>query len=138
MARPPREQLVADLRALRPASGRRGGRAGAVALSLRPPPRSARGRGHSEPETLERFWEGSAAWREVAIDPRPTGPTDGVLRGVDAEVADLLGPEASVSYGPCTRPPLERRADDWILQSGFAPQRPAGADAAAKGEGRAA
>jgi uncharacterized Zn finger protein len=90
----PREQLVADLRALRPASSRGAGASLTAADAGVSPAGPAADDGRSEPDTLERFWHGSGAWREVAIDPHPTSPPDGILRDIEADVADLLGPDA--------------------------------------------
>ena len=111
----PREQLIADLRALRPASGRGGGRAVAKArvgpaARVGPPG----GRGPSEPETLERFWDGSGTWREVAIDPRPTGPAMGSSETSTRRSLSCSVPRPWSSFAPCTTPPLEPRAGDWI------------------------
>ena len=84
----PRQQLLADLRALRQASSPR----------PRAAKRSATRRcgGDANPaatarDALGRFWHGSPGWAEVAIDPHPSGPSDAVLRVIDPEIEAALG-----------------------------------------------
>ncbi len=103
--------------------GRGGDRAVAkarVAPAARLGPRG--GRGPSEPETS------SASGRARERGARsPSTPVQRARRMASSETSTRRSLTCSVrrpwsSCAPCTTPPLEPRAGDWILRPGYAPQ----------------
>jgi uncharacterized Zn finger protein len=88
----PRERLIANLRALRPAPdvesmpGRKTAEDGMLEV----------GRAFASGGTgdIEAFWSGQPGWREVRLEQHPTGAPEALLRELDPELVAELGPAA--------------------------------------------